>query len=196
VEAETPICVRDREAADLDQCVAALAAVHQTSGYPTNWPGDPARWLTPSGILRAWIAASGELPVAGHVILREAAAGAPAGPAEAGPASAGPGPARPVVARPVVARPVAAGPVAEVSRLFVVPAARRQGVARMLLQEAADWAAASGLDLVLEVTDHLRAARALYEQTGFRLVSTAQADWTTPDGQPVTLHHYVRRRDA
>jgi GNAT superfamily N-acetyltransferase len=166
VETETPIRVRDREAADLDQCVGALAAVHQTSGYPTNWPADPARWLTPSGILRAWIAASSELPVAGHVILRQVPAAA------------------------------AAGPAAEVSRLFVVPAARRQGVARVLLQEAARWATASRLDLVLEVTDHLRAARALYERTGFRLASTARADWTTPDGQPVTLHRYIRSRDA
>lgn len=166
METETPIRVRDREAADLDQCVDALAAVHQASGYPTNWPADPARWLTPSGILRAWIAASSELPLAGHVILRQVPAAATAGPA------------------------------AEVSRLFVVPAARRQGVALALLQEAARWATAGGLDLVLEVTDHLRAARALYERTGFRLTSTARADWTTPDGQPVTLHHYVRSRDA
>jgi GNAT superfamily N-acetyltransferase len=176
VKTDTPIRVRDREAGDLDPCVAALAAVHQTSGYPTNWPADPARWLTPSGILRAWIAMSSEVPVAGHVILRQVPAGATAGSASAGPA--------------------AAAPAAEVSRLFVVPAARGQGVGRALLEEAARWAAASGLDLVLEVTDHLRAARALYERTGFRLVSTTQADWTTPDGQPVTLHHYVRSRDA
>jgi predicted N-acetyltransferase YhbS len=78
-----------------------------------------------------------------------------------------------------------------VSRLFVVPAARRQGVASALLEAAMRSAAANDLDLFLEVTDHLRAARALYERTGFRHISTAQADWTTPDGRPVTLHRYA-----
>jgi GNAT superfamily N-acetyltransferase len=160
------ITIRAREAADLDACVQALADVHQGSGYPTNWPADPARWLTPPGLLQAWIATSAEVPVAGQVILCRGAAG---------PAGEG---------------------AAEVSRLFVVPAARRRGVAQALLRQAIDWAAASDLDLMLEVTDHLGAARALYERTGFRLVSTGQAAWTAPDGQPVTLHTYRRSRAA
>ncbi|HEU5418577.1 MAG TPA: GNAT family N-acetyltransferase [Streptosporangiaceae bacterium] len=155
------IRVRDRQAADVSQCIDALATVHEGSGYPTNWPADPARWLTPSGMLRGWIAVTDDLPVAGQVIVR------------AVPATA------------------AGRPAAEVSRLFVVPAARRRGVAGALLQQAMHWAAAAGLDLVLEVTDHLRPARALYERAGFRLASTYLADWTTPDGQPVTLHHYI-----
>ncbi len=162
---EQLIRIRDREAADIDQCVQALAAVHQTSGYPTNWPADPARWLTPSGIIRAWIATTGDLPVAGHLLLRQLPAGTPAGtPAE---------------------------DAVEVSRLFVVPAARRQGIALALLRKSIHWAGANDRDLVLDVTDHLRSARALYERTGFRLVNTALAEWTTPDGQPVTRHRYV-----
>jgi GNAT superfamily N-acetyltransferase len=159
------ITIRTREAADLDACVRALADVHHGSGYPTNWPADPARWLTPPGILHAWIATSSECPVAGQVILVQAADGA------------------------------GGEPAAEVSRLFVVPAARRSGVAQALLRQAIDWSAASDLDLTLEVTDHLRAARALYERTGFRLVRTYQAEWTAPDGQPVTLHTYRRGRE-
>jgi GNAT superfamily N-acetyltransferase len=156
------IRIRNREAVGIEPCVQALATVHQTSGYPTNWPADPARWLTPSGILRAWIATTDELPVAGHVILRQVPASAPA------------------------------ERVAEVSRLFVGPAARRQGIGLALLQKTIHWAAANELELVLEVTDQLRVARTLYERTGFRLISTARADWTTPDGQPVTLHRYAR----
>ena len=150
------IRIRNREAADLGLCVEALAIVYRTSGYPANWPADPARWLTPSGIVHAWIGTTGELPVAGHLLLRQL------------PSSA-----------------------IEVSRLYVVPAARRQGVALALLRKAIEWAATNERDLVLEVTDHLKAARALYEQAGFRLVSAERADWTTPDGQPVTLHRYV-----
>jgi N-acetylglutamate synthase-like GNAT family acetyltransferase len=80
---------------------------------------------------------------------------------------------------------------AEVSRLFVVPAARRRGVASALLQAAKRAAAENDLELFLDVTDHLRAARALYERAGFRLVSKAQADLTTPAGRLVTLHRYA-----
>jgi GNAT superfamily N-acetyltransferase len=163
---EPPIRIRDREAADLDRCVQALETVYQTAGYPTNWPADPARWLTPPGIRCAWIAATSELPVAGHVTLTQLPAGA------------------------------SGERAAEVSRLFVVPAAHRQGIGMALLQQATAWAQANELDLVLEVTDHLRAARALYERTGFRLIHIGPADWTGPDGQPVTMHRFARSREA
>jgi GNAT superfamily N-acetyltransferase len=168
---EQPIRIRDREAADIDLCVQALAAVHETSGYPTNWPADPGRWLTPSGIIRAWIAATGELPVAGHLLLRKFPASTPG-------------------------EDTPGEDAVEVSRLFVVPAARRRGVALALLEKSMHWAEANDRDLVLDVTDDLRAARALYARTGFRLADTALADWTTPDGQPVILHRYVWSRTA
>ena len=160
---EQPISIRNREVADIDLCVRALATVHPASGYPANWPADPARWLSPSGILHAWIATTNELPIAGHVILRQL-----------------PGGER----------------IAEVSRLFVVPAARRQGIALALLQKALHWATLNEIDLVLEVTDHLRAAQTLYERIGFGRINTKQAGWTTPDGQPVTLHQYVWTREG
>jgi ribosomal protein S18 acetylase RimI-like enzyme len=150
--------IRNRDEPDLSTCVEALRTVYQASSYPVNWPADPAQWLRPSEILQAWVAATDDMPVAGHVILRQ---------------------------------PPGAGRSAEVSRLFVVPAARRQGVASALLEAAMRAATENDLDLFLDVTDDLRAARALYERAGFRLVSTAQADWTAPDGHPVTLHRYA-----
>jgi len=153
--------IRTRDEADVSTCVEALRSVYQASGYPTNWPADPGRWLRPSRTLSAWVAATDDVAVAGHVILRQPPAGERS---------------------------------AEVSRLFVVPVARRQGVAFALLDTAMRSAAATDLDLILEVTDHLGAARALYELVGFRLVSTAQADWTKPDGRPVTLHRYAWSR--
>ena len=154
-------CARYREESDVDACVAALRAVYETSGYPTNWPADPAQWLRPPGILRAWVAATEDVPVAGHVILMQ---------------------------------PLPGESSAEVSRLFVVPAARRQGVASLLLESVMRSAVANDLDLFLDVTDHLRDARALYQRAGFRLISTTQADWTTPDGLPVTQHRYAWSR--
>ena len=161
---DQPVRIRPREAGDLDRCVQVLAAVRETSGYPTNWPADPARWLTPDGIACAWVATTREAPIAGHMILRQPDIGAP--------------------------KELAA----EVSRLFVAPAARRQGVAQALLDRAIDWATLNGLDLVLDVTDELWPARALYERTGFQLTETKVADWTPPDGLPVMLHRYVRAR--
>jgi ribosomal protein S18 acetylase RimI-like enzyme len=155
------IRTRAREAADVGLCVGVLADVYRTSGYPTNWPADPAGWLTPAGTVGAWVAGSTEVAVAGHVVLWQLSANS------------------------------AGQAVAEVSRLFVAPSARRQGVARALLEQVTHWAAANGQDLVLEVTDHLQAAQALYERTGFRRSATKPANWTTPDAQPVTLHRYT-----
>jgi GNAT superfamily N-acetyltransferase len=99
----------------------------------------------------------------------------------------------PVAGHVLLLRLSGEGP-AEVSRLFVVPAARRRGVAQALLRRAIDWATAHELDLVLDVTDHSGAAQALYEQAGFHRAGTVIAGWTTPDGRPVTLHRYVRSR--
>lgn len=147
-------------------CVDVLARVHADGGYPTNWPADPARWLTPSGLIEAWVAGTGEIPVAGHAIISQ-----------------------------VIGR-AHCPPAAEIGRLFVDPAARRQGIAQALLQHAKEWAAVRDVDLVLWVTDHLTAARTLYEGAGFTLTETAVADWTAPDGSRVTVHRYYWPQDG
>ncbi|GAB3842005.1 GNAT family N-acetyltransferase [Dactylosporangium cerinum] len=85
---------------------------------------------------------------------------------------------------------------AELSRLFVVPAARRRSVARALADHARSWATEHGSGLALNVTDgHRSAAVAFYEATGWRHTHTTDADWTTPDGHHVTLRHYVTGSD-
>jgi GNAT superfamily N-acetyltransferase len=157
---EQEIYIRTREPADLDGCVAALAAAHKFGGYPTNWPADPARWLAPSGTIHAWVAEI-DASIAGHAILRE--------------------PGFSTFSQTAV----------ELSRLFVTPATRRRGVASALVQAAMRWAAARDLDLELEVTEHLQAARALYERSGFRLIGVKQAVWAAPDGAAVVLCHYA-----
>lgn len=160
------IQIRDRYESDLDGCVEALTAVYQTSGYPTNWPTDPIRWLIPDGMLKAWVAVAGHTAVLGHVLVRE-------------------GPVATTVGEPDVQ-------TAEVARLFVVPQARGQGVAARLLRHASDWAISHSRSLVLEVVDHLHPAIALYEAHGWRRVDTFVADWTTTAGEPVTIHRYAR----
>jgi GNAT superfamily N-acetyltransferase len=137
-----------------------LSRVHATSGYPTNWPADPARWLTPSGLIEAWVAGTEEIQVAGHAIVSKSP------------------------------EPAGGRLAVEFGRLFVDPAARRQGVAQVLIQQAMDWAADRDLDLMLWVTDQLTPARTLYTSAGFTHTGTEVASWTTPDGGPVTVHRY------
>jgi GNAT superfamily N-acetyltransferase len=62
--------IRLRVAADLDGCVAALRLVHEADAYPLNWPADPGRWLTPSGLLSAWVAIGPAGVVEGHVAVQ------------------------------------------------------------------------------------------------------------------------------
>ncbi|MCB5905937.1 GNAT family N-acetyltransferase [Streptomyces pinistramenti] len=76
----------------------------------------------------------------------------------------------------------------EVSRLYVAPAARGQGLGGRLLRVAQDAAAARGLRLVLDVKSTDRAAVALYERHGWIRTGTGQQDWGT--GERVTVHRY------
>jgi len=86
---------------------------------------------------------------------------------------------------------VVADPSAELSRLFVVPTARRRGVAEALVTRAVSWARENGLRLVLEVVDEGRSsAIAFYESHGWELTHTSVADWTGPGGAQVKLRHY------
>jgi GNAT superfamily N-acetyltransferase len=137
-----------------------LARVHESGGYPTNWPSDPALWLTPRDLIEVWVAGVAGEAIAGHMVLTKAQV-----------ASRG-------------------QPTAEVGRLFVDPAVRRLGVARALIRHAQNWAVENKTDLNLWVADHLRAARELYERSGFELTETSVANWTTPDGRPVLVHRY------
>ncbi|NUP77989.1 MAG: GNAT family N-acetyltransferase [Nonomuraea sp.] len=66
--------VRPRAEGDLDACAEALKQVHVADRYPVDWPDDPQGWLTPSGLLRAWVAVE-EGRVLGHAGL----AGVPGG---------------------------------------------------------------------------------------------------------------------
>ncbi len=80
----------------------------------------------------------------------------------------------------------------EVSRLFVAPTFRRRHVGTALLRQARRWAVDHRVGLTLEVVDRQRSpAVALYERDGWRHTATVTADWTAPDGGPVTLRRYT-----
>jgi GNAT superfamily N-acetyltransferase len=159
------VVIRVRRSVHMDQCVAALRSVHDLDHYPSNWPANPRDWLTPPRLLRAWIAEYPRGILAGHVALQrvEAETNCRSG-----------------------------ADWAELSRLFVTPAARRRSVATALLHHAVQWATKRGYQLTLSVTDrHRSAAVALYEANGWQYTHTTKAGWTAPDGTPVHLRHFV-----
>ncbi len=89
------------------------------------------------------------------------------------------------------------GGAVEVSRLFVIPGARRHGVGTALLREVRSWAAAHRGRLVLDVVDgHRSGAVAFYEGGGWRHTRTTDAEWTTSGGGTVRLRHYVLGDDG
>ena len=150
-------------------CVAMLRRVHEVSGYPSFWPADPAGWITPRGMVGAWVAER-DGQIAGHVNLIR-------------------GLRLECLLRASGLDPDELGGVA---RLYVDPAFRRQGLARELLDTAADAAVVHGLLPVLDVVADSRPAIALYEQAGWRLACTQPAWWTDPDGSTPAIRCYLR----
>ena len=180
------LTIRDRRPADLPGCVAVLAEVHRHDRYPLNWPSDPVGWLSPPGVLHAWVAEMS----AGAVVGQGTVVGHVAGVAHV--AGVGHGA---VVGHVAVHRPEPGTGLgtAEVSRLFVAPTARGHQVGAELLGQARSWATAHRIALTLEIVDESRSAPAiaLYERTGWRHVDTVTATWRDPDGRPVRLRRYV-----
>lgn len=155
----------------LAQAAAALRVVHEHDGYPVVWPVDPAAWLTPACTLAAWVALAGHA-VVGHALL---VAGE-----------------RVVFAdRLAAAAAVPLAGLAGVSRLFVVPSARRSRAATALLDHVGADAAECGLRLALDTVDDGGAAIRLYERLGWERVAEGLADWTWPDGRRPLLAAFL-----
>lgn len=154
---------RPRHAADLPRLAALLAEVHERDGYPMRWPAHPAEFLTPPGLLAAWVVATAEEPAGepvGHVALSA--------------------PAPPAAAPWTAALGLPAERLAVVGRLFVAPGARRAGAGRRLLDVAVARAAAEGRLAVLDVLTSHEAAHRMYLRAGWREVGRHQFDWAPP----------------
>lgn len=158
--------VRPRTDADLPSCVAALAEVHEHDGYPVHWPADPQDWLSPA-LLGAWVVGPPDVVLA-HVLLVAATA-----------------------TDHLLAAAVDAdiGDLALVSRLFVRPDARRNGLARWLLDTATD--AAGHRRVALEVDVTAAGAVTCYQAAGWQLVGTAEVRWLDLSGQPARMHQFL-----
>lgn len=80
---------------------------------------------------------------------------------------------------------------ASVSRFFVSPHFRGQGLGIGLLDRARGWATDRGLRLLLEVDSSAVAAVGLYERHGWQRTGSYPADWTKPTGESVTMVQYA-----
>jgi GNAT superfamily N-acetyltransferase len=165
--------IRPRRDDDVPGCVAALRIVQQQDAYPLDWPADPVRWLSPKGVLDAWVCTVGD-EVVGQLLLRDGSD---------------------LELRTVVADAAGLPPdrLVSVSRLFVAPQARGAGIAARLLATAVDAAAAEGRRCALDVMDaRWGGPTALYERLGWRRVATTAASWWHgPDADCPVVHSYL-----
>ncbi|MEV7600572.1 GNAT family N-acetyltransferase [Kitasatospora sp. NPDC089797] len=166
--------VRRRRAADLADCVRALSDVHSSDGYPVEWPARPAAWLTPDGLLAAWVA-EWDGRIAGHVGL----------------VRSGPGdPAPDLWSRRTGGRPEL---TVVIGRLYVAPAARGHAAGARLLASAVAHARALGLQPVLDVVADHTDALALYRRLGWTPLGSAEQRWAS--GRTVVVHCFAAPRE-
>ncbi|MFF2246565.1 GNAT family N-acetyltransferase [Arthrobacter sp. NPDC058130] len=162
---------RLRTRSDIPRCVSTLKLVHSADRYPYQWPHDPIAWLNPAGSLIAWVAEDkGTDTILGHVCVVY-------------------GPGSQILAS---VPGIGSHQRASVSRLFVSPAARGQGLSlgKSLLRIAQTWAEANDLTLTLDVVDDGGPAVELYERLGWRLLDLVEAEWRTPEGNHPKIRVY------
>ena len=156
------LSIRVRTDDDIDACAAIARTVRETDGYPAFLPGDDfTSFITPSNALGAWVATLGP-GIVGHVAVRTSSAPA-------------------AMEFAVSTLGVEAASLAFVSRLMVVPHARRRGVARELLRTAAASIHELGRVAVLDVLVADIAAIALYRAEGWMQLGVTQ--FTSRAGQ-------------
>ena len=132
-----------------------------------RWPADATGWLSPAGLLAAWVAVAADDQIIGHVII---VAGNE---------------------RDGLARHALQPAEVAVARLFVAPHARGAGAGAALLHAATGWAAERRLRATLDVVEDAVDAIGLYQASGWQLVDRRQAAWSTDNGDPVWVRSYL-----
>jgi GNAT superfamily N-acetyltransferase len=138
-------------------------------GYPKYLPQDLRSFIVDAHALGGWVAANGN-EVLGHVALHRTSA-------------------QQIMEVALSVTGLKEERIAVVARLLVIPAARRQGIGRALLEKAILEAAKLGRRAVLDVVEDHKAAIALYEDCGW--ASVGRVDWTLPGGLPLREFVYI-----
>ena len=161
--------MRPRREADMAALMVTLREVHDADAYPTNWPLDPARFLTPPGEFAAWVAHRNE-KIIGHVGLRTGGS---------------------TICGRLASEHLNVTPeqVAVVTRLFVTPHARGCGAGEALLGAVRDTLRNLGLHGALDVDEQANPAIRLYERLGWRHVTTHLERY--PGGEEFNMRIYL-----
>lgn len=164
--------IRRRRSKDLGPCARLLHVVFYQDHYPAQWPTTPRAWLDDATVLDAWVAEElGE--ILGHVAISHV---------EHDPRSA-------IRWREVTGHET--DELACISRFFVRPRVRREGIATALLDVATNEAAARGLMPVLEAPSSEPERFELLESRGWRRVDAQPLDGSNgKDGKDERLRVY------
>jgi GNAT superfamily N-acetyltransferase len=161
------LTIRPRAEADLPACEHLVRVVYELDGYPGHWPRDLRGFVAQPDAIAAWVALVDD-EIVGHAALLPDSSDASMD-----------------LAMTATGRPVER--LGFVSRLFVSPDARRNGVGRTLLGTADAFARELGLRPVLDVVTRFQNAIDLYESSGWTRAGLVTAH--IPGG--VTLEEFV-----
>lgn len=151
--ADDALVVRPRLESDVSEAAAGLVAVHTADGYPVEGVDRPEAWLTPPGILEAWVAEIAGT-VVGHVAVSRSNG-------------------EEAVSLWLDQSGCRDEEVAVLARLFVTPQARGRAVGERLVHAAVEYSRGNGLRLVLDVMTKDTAAIRLYTRLGWTNLGTA-----------------------
>lgn len=166
--------IRRRRSRDLGPCARLLHVVFYQDHYPARWPDAPRHWLAGDAVIGAWVAEElGE--ILGHVAISGL---------EEDPRSE-------MRWREVTGHETAQ--LARVSRFFVRPRVRGQGIGTALLDVASAAIAERGLMPVLEAPSPEPGRFGLLESRGWRVAAMDPLD---ADGERMQLYRYVSPRAA
>ncbi|QQM42731.1 GNAT family N-acetyltransferase [Streptomyces liliifuscus] len=140
--------IRPRRDLDIPEAAAALVEVHATDGYPVEGVDHPEVWLTPPGLIQAWIAEL-EGSVVGHVAVSRSNG-------------------EEAVSLWLKHGQGIEEKTAVMARLFVIRGARKSAIGERLVRAATEYAEQKGTRLVLDVMAKDTAAIRLYERLGWQ----------------------------
>ncbi|ETS83116.1 hypothetical protein PFICI_04992 [Pestalotiopsis fici W106-1] len=171
--AATDIEFRRRSKDDLPALVEALEDVYSTDGYPIEGTATAVSFLSPPGLVAAWVAVHRGL-VVGQIAVVAGGQGHHAA-VRAWVDSVGSG--------------GDAGATVVAARFFIRKYARGFGLGRALVEKTCQWAKDNGKRIVINVLAKDQDAMKLYEKLGFRRFGEGEYEYH--EGKKATQYFYV-----